>query len=163
MKKLLLALLLPACSAHAQSPPTPPAPTELAPSAGQEASTPFKLASVVVVHTSDSARTAYRKLATLLLAQAYQLEVTDSVHGQIITDYHRTAYHRVKTSLHFVIIAQASGALVEERAIGQVISADKRFAVECRGTPDMPIACAWAEMWRLASLYPAGSLAYKRD
>jgi hypothetical protein len=163
MKKLLLALLLPACSAYAQSLPSPPVPTELGPPLGQEAPTPFKLASVIVVHTADSARTAYQKLATLLLEQGYQLAETDSVQGRIITDYHRSAYRQIKVSLHFVISAHATGALVEERAIGQVSVAASRFAVECRGTPTMPIACAWSEMWRLASLYPAGALAYKRD
>ncbi|MFD1875558.1 hypothetical protein [Hymenobacter bucti] len=163
MKKLLLALLLLAYSAGAQSLPPLPAPTELGPPAGQEASMPFKLANVIVVHTSDSPRTAYQKLATLLLEQGYQLEKTDSAQGRITTDYHRSAYRRIKVSLQFVISAQASGALVEERAIGQVSVAASRFAVECRGTPTMPIACAWSEMWRLASLYPAGALAYKRD
>lgn len=163
MKKLLLALLLPACSAYAQSLPLPPAPTELGPPAGQEAATPFNLASVIVVHTADSARTAYQKLSTLLLAQGYQVVETDPAQGRIITDYHRSAYRRIKVSLQFVIRVQASGALVEERAIGQVSVPDSRFAVECRGTPNMPIACAWSETWRLASLYPAGSLAYKRD
>ncbi|WP_223654295.1 hypothetical protein [Hymenobacter psoromatis] len=163
MKELLLALLLPAYSTHAQSLPTPPTPTELAPPAGQEAPTPFKLANVIVVHTPDSARTAYRKLATLLLAQGYQLAETDSAQGRITTDYHRSAYRRIKVSLHFVIIAQATGSLIEEQAIGQVTTADSRFGVECRGTPNMPIACAWSEMWRLASRYPAGSLAYKRE
>jgi hypothetical protein len=163
MKKLLLALLLPAYSAYAQSLPSPPMPTEQGPPAGQEAATPFNLASVIVVHTPDNIRTAYQKLATLLLEQGYQLAETDSVQGRITTDYHRSAYRRIKVSLQFVISAQANGALIEERAIGQVSVAASRFAVECRGTPNMPIACAWSEMWRLASLYPAGSLAYKRD
>lgn len=162
MKKLLLTLLLPACSAYAQSLPLPPAPTELGPPAGQEATTPFNLANVIVVHTADSARTAYQNL-TLLLAQGYQVVETDPAQGRISTDYHRSAYRRIKVSLQFVIRAQASGALIEERAIGQVSVAASRFAVECRGTPNMPIACAWSEMWRLASLYPAGSLAYKRE
>ena len=117
----------------------------------------------ILLTKADSARTAYRNLATLLLDQGYQLEETDPAHGRITTDYHRSAYRRIKVSLHFVIIAQASGTLVEERAIDQVSVAASRFAVECRGTPNMPIACAWSEMWRLASLYPAGSLAYKRD
>jgi hypothetical protein len=163
MKKLLLALLLPACSASAQSLPAPPTPTQQGPPAGQEAATPFNLASVIVVHTPDSTRTAYQKLTMLLLEQGYQLAETDSVQGRITTDYHRSAYRRIKVSLQFVLSAHASGALIEERAIGQVSVPDSRFAVECRGTPNMPIACAWSEMWRLASLYPAGSLAYKRD
>lgn len=165
MKKLLLALLvLPAFSARAQSPPMPPAPTELGPPAGQEAPTPFRFAGVVVVHTPDSARAAHRNLSRLLLAQGYQLDETDAAQGLIVTHYRPTAYNRgVKAALHFTILPHASGALIEERAIGQVISADSRFVVECRGTAKMPIASAWAEMWRLASLYPAGSLAYKRD
>ncbi|SMB79787.1 hypothetical protein SAMN00120144_4221 [Hymenobacter roseosalivarius DSM 11622] len=164
MKKLLLAvLLLPAFSARTQSLSRPPAPLEVAPPAGQEASTPFPLANVIVVHTSDSARTAYLKLAQLLRAQGYQLEKTDQAHGLITTHYHRTAYHRgVKASLQFTIRPQGAGAIIEERAIGQVISASSRFPVECRGTAKMPIASAWAEMWRMASCYPAGSLAYKR-
>jgi hypothetical protein len=141
----------------------PPAPTELGPPAGQEAATPFNLANVIVVHTADSARIAYQKLTMLLLAQGYQLVETDSAQGRISTDYHRSAYRRIKVSLQFVISAQPNGALVEERAFGQVSVAASRFAVECRGTPNMPIACAWSEMWRLASLYPAGSLAYKRE
>jgi hypothetical protein len=86
--------------------------------------------------------TAYQKLTALLLAQGYQVVETDSAQGRIITDYHRSAYRRIKVSLHFVISAHASGALVEERAIGQVSVAASRFAVECRGTPTMPIACA---------------------
>lgn len=164
MNKLLLALLLlPAFSARAQSLPTPPAPTELGPPVGQEAPAPFTFASVVVVHTPDSARAAFRKLAALLRAQGYQLAEADSAHGLLTTDYHRTAYRRVKASLQFVVRAHANGAFIEERAVGQVTTADSRFAVECRGTPNTPIACAWAEMWRVASLYPAGSLAYKRD
>jgi hypothetical protein len=129
---------------------------ELGPLAGQEAPTPFKLASVIVVHTSDSAGTAYQKLVTLLLEQGYQLAETDPTQGRITTDYHCSAYRRIKVSLHFVISAQVTGALVEERAIGQVSVAASRFAVECRGTPNMPIACAWSEMWRLASRYPGG-------
>jgi hypothetical protein len=163
MKKLLLALLLPACWAQAQTLPTPPTPTEVRPLAGQEAAAPFHLASVIVVHTADSARTAYQNLTTLLLAQGYQVVETDPAQGRLSTDYRRSAYHRIKVSLQFVITAHASGSLIEERAIGQVSVAASRFAVECRGTPNMPIACAWAEMWRLASLYPAGTLAYKRD
>ena len=163
MKKLLLALLLSACGARAQTLPIPPTPTEVGPPTGQEASAPFHLASVIVVHTADSARTAYRNLTTLLLEQGYQLQETAPAQGRIITDYRRSAYHRIKVSLQFVITAHASGSLIEERAIGQVSVAASRFAVACRGTPNMPIACAWAEMWRLASLYPAGTLAYKQD
>nr|GFB72010.1 hypothetical protein [Tanacetum cinerariifolium] len=112
------------------------------PPAGQEAAAPFNLANVIVVHTADSARTAYQKLTLLLLAQGYQLVETDSAQGRISTDYHRSAYRRIKVSLQFVISAHARGALVEERAIGQVSVAASRFAVECRGTPNMPIACA---------------------
>jgi hypothetical protein len=40
-----------------------------------------------------------------------------------------------------MISAQASGALIEERVMGQVSVAASRFAVECRGTPNMAIAC----------------------
>lgn len=163
MKKALLALLLLTYSAHAQTLPTPPTPTEMGPPAGQEATTPFPLANVIVVHTADSARTAYQNLTALLLAQGYQLAEIDPAHGRLTTDYRRSDYRRIKVSLRFVISPHASGALVEERAIGQVSIEASRFGVECRGTPKMPIACAWSEMWRLASLYPAGSLAYKRD
>jgi hypothetical protein len=160
---LLFLLLLPAFAARAQSPPpVPPAPTELGPPAGQEAPAPFPFANVIVVHTPDSASTAHRKLSQLLLEQGYQLEKTAAAQGRITTNYRRSAYRGVKASLQFTIIAQGAGARIEEQAIGQVISADSRFAVECRGTPKMPIACAWAEMWRVASLYPAGTLAYKR-
>jgi len=163
MKKALLALLLLTYSVHAQTLPTPPTPTEMGPPAGQEATIPFPLANVIVVHTADSARTAYQNLTALLLAQGYQLAETDPAHGRLTTDYRRSDYRRIKVSLRFVISPHASGALVEERAIGQVSIEASRFGVECRGTPKMPIACAWSEMWRLASLYPAGSLAYKRD
>jgi hypothetical protein len=163
MKQLLLAFLLLAYSAHAQGLPTPPAPTDLAPPAGQEASGPFKFANVIVVHTADSARTAYRNLTTLLLAQGYQLVETDPTQGRLMTDYRRSDYRRIKVSLRFVITPQASGALLEERAISQVSVEASCFGVECRGTPKMPIACAWSEMWRIARLYPAGVLAYKRD
>lgn len=133
MKMVLLALLLLSCSASAQTLPTPPAPTETGPPAGQEANTPFPLAE------------------------------TDPAHGRLTTDYRHSDYRRIKVSLRFVISPQASGSRIEERATGQVSIEASRFGVECRGTPKMPIACAWAEMWRLASLYPAGSLAYKRD
>jgi hypothetical protein len=163
MKMALLALLLLTYSASAQTLPTPPAPTETGPPAGQEANTPFPLANVLVVHTADSAHTAYRNLTALLLAQGYQLAETDPAHGRFTTDYRRSDYRRIKVALRFVISPQASGSLIEERATGQVSIEASRFGVECRGTPKMPIACAWAEMWRLASLYPAGSLAYKRD
>jgi hypothetical protein len=117
------------------------------PPAGQEASTPFQLASVIVVHTSDSTHSAYQKLATLLLEQGYHLQETEPAQGLLTTDYGRSAYRRIKVSLHFVISAHTSGSLIEERAIGQVSVAASRFAVACRGTPIMPIACAWSEMY----------------
>lgn len=167
---LLLALLFGAGAARAQeyqpAYPPPSEPYAAAPPAGQEATSPFKRATVVVLHTADSASVAYTNLARLLLAAGYPIDKSDKELGYINTGFHVGQNKAVEQSLRAAIIPKKGGALIEIRGVYRMPSIGRgvmagESPIECRGAFGSPAGISWQEMLRLASAYHAPRLAYK--
>jgi hypothetical protein len=159
MKSHLLALMLLA---------TVPALAQTTAAPTSEASTPLKGASVIVLTTTDSAATAYTKVARLLMADGYALDKTDKELGFINTGYRATINKGVEASLRFVILPQSSGSAIELRGVyrvpgmtNTVIGGDS--PIEMRGAASSPAGRAWEEMLRVSRLYPGVTITYKRQ
>jgi hypothetical protein len=167
MKHYLLAALL-ACSvpALAQNRVVIPKPAPEQPE-GTEAAEVFKRANIIIIHSTDSAATAYTKLARALLADGYTIEKSDKEIGYINTQYRVTTIAKaLQAALKFTITAAAGETRIEMRATGLVSSVPALgiMRVEARGQSGSAISFAWAEMQRAATLYPGQTtLTYKRE
>ena len=160
MKHYLLAgLILAAAPTLAQT----------APAAGQEAPTPFKKANTVIIHTTDSLGTAYKKLAGVLLNAGYTLDRNDKELGFLNTKArpaaNKVAMHTlrasvVKTPEGTDILLRGSYATPGLAAVSPwLMSGDTE--TEYRGMKTSVVMSCWNELEKVAALYPGGRLSYK--
>jgi hypothetical protein len=161
MKSLLLAALL-ACSvpALAQSSYT-----------GPEVAAPVKWASTIVLHSADSASTAYTKALRALLAAGYGIERSDKDGLYITTSTPGKALEgNVFLTIRVAVSPAASGSEVAFRGVYTWASAamvmaerqNKPLTVQFIGRGGNPTQRAWDGMQQVALLaVPGARLGYK--
>jgi len=133
---------------------------------GSEGASLFKRANVLIIHTTDSTSVAYTKIARILLADGYAIEKADKELGYINTQYRTTAVSRaLQAALRFTIAPGTSETRIELRGTGLMPGFPTlgTMRLEARGQGGSPISTAWAEMQRVATLYPGAQLSYKRE
>lgn len=160
MKHYLLAgLLLAAVPSIAQT----------APPDGQEAAQPFKKANTLIIHTSDSVATAYRKLAGVLLNAGYTIDRNDKELGFLNTKARPTAKKMAMQTLRASVVKTQTGAdiLLKGSYATPGLAAMSPWLMsgdtetEYRGMKGSLIMSCWDELEKVAALYPGGRLAYK--
>jgi hypothetical protein len=161
MKHYLLAALL-ACSVPALAQAVPPA--------GQEAAAPFKKANLVIIHTTDSVATAYKKLAAVLLGAGYTLDRADKELGFLNTKARPTPNNKAMHTLRASVVAAQGGSDIQLRgsfampmlaAMSPLMAGDSETVF--RGMKGAPFMASWDEMQKVATLYPGGRVAYKQQ
>ena len=160
MKHCLLAGLLLA---------TIPALAQTAPPAGQEATQAFKKANTLIIHTSDSVTTAYRKLAGVLLNAGYTIDRNDKELGFLNTKARPTPNKTAMDTLRASVVKTQAGAdILLKRSYATpglaaispwLMSGDTE--TEYRGMRGSIVMSCWDELEKVAALYPGGRLAYK--
>jgi hypothetical protein len=155
MKHYLLAgLLLAAVPALAQTAPPPPI---------IESAMPFKRASVIVLHTTDSLGVAYSKLGRVLLDGGYPIDRSDKDLGYINTSYQPTKNRAVEAAFRFSIKPSKEGAIIEIRGVCKMPSMRvSDTPIDFRGSFGNPIGIAWEEMNRIALAYAAPKVTYRK-
>jgi hypothetical protein len=141
-----------------------------APPAGTESATPFKGANTLILHTPDSARVAYNKLAQSLLASGYSLEKTDKELGFIGTTSRPAPRYNMMYACRFFIKPTASGSDIRATGVFTLPGAAAVSAImagespiEYRGGQSSTFMICWQAMQKAtAAAYPAAAVAYVR-
>jgi hypothetical protein len=153
MKHLLLAgLLLASVPVLAQAP---------------AAEAPFKGANTIVVHTADSAATAYKKIAHILLDAGYTLDRADKDLLFLNTKSKSAPRYNMLHVVRASVKATASGADIQLKdaftlpgaaAVSAIMAGESE--TQYRGAQSSTYMVCWNELHRLAALYPSGKLGY---
>ena len=168
MKYLLFICFLIPAIVNAQMQPVQPTFAELAAS-GQEGPQPFKGANTIHIYTTDSASVAYDRFAAILLEAGYSLKMADKSLRALSTESRPAPRYNVSHHLRASVVQTASGAEIRIRdsfalpsaaAVSSVMAGEQETV--CRGMQGSPFMVCWAEIQRLASLYPKGIVMYSK-
>ena len=136
---------------------------------GQEVPTPFKKANTIIIHTTDSTGTAYKKLAGVLFNAGYTLDRNDRELGFLNTKARPAANKAAMQTLRASIIKTPEGAdiLLKGAYATPGLAAISPWLMsgdtetEYRGMKTSIVMSCWNELEKVAALYPGGRLAYK--
>ncbi len=127
-------------------------------------SVPFKGASTIHIHTLDSAAVAYRKFAGILLAAGYGLKNSDKELLALTTEPRAMAkMPGVLLQLRTAATPGKAGADIQLRGAFSISGIAGESEAVFRGMNGSPFMTCWAEMQRLAALYPGAALYYTKD
>jgi hypothetical protein len=177
MKYLLcLSLLSATMAAHAQTKPEndgayysskdAAAARKAAPASGQEAEQPFKGANTVVVHTSDSAATAFRNAGRALIASGYSPTQKDSELLYLLTGFRPLSQGAtLRVSMRISVTSEPSGSAIAFTGTVASAMADLWVGgatpvtgrVEFRPSGNRRV---WDELLRVADACHCGRVAY---
>lgn len=129
---------------------------------GKGGETETRRATGLVIHTSDDADTAYRRLAGLLVDRGYSLAETDNVLYSITTDWRATSRGQVRVR---AMVREGEGVGVTIRGdvvlninvgkslLGQEAREDAPTPISEVGMKGSPAREAWEELEAIAASY----------
>ncbi len=126
-----------------------------------QATQPVKGAATALVHTQDTPSQAYIKLGQLLLADGYIIDKSDPQLGFINTKSRIIQANRgVEVAMQIAISEAGGETLITERGAAKMPYLGE-FPASFRGGANSPVGRAWAELERVARLYPGATVTYK--
>jgi hypothetical protein len=128
---------------------------------------PAKGANVIIIVTSDSAKAAYNKLATILLTSGYTLDRADKellfVNTKPKPAPRYNMEHAPRASINAIptgskILLRDSFTLPGAAAVAAFMAGQQE--VVYRGGKGSTFMVCWAELERIANLYPGARIEY---
>jgi hypothetical protein len=130
-------------------------------------SVPPKGANVIIITTSDSAKVAYNKLASILLNAGYTIDKADKDLLFVNTKPKPAPRYNMEHAPRANITATATGSSILLRdsftlpgaaAVASFMAGQQE--VVYRGSKSSTFMVCWDELQRLAALYPNGKIEY---
>ena len=167
--RVVAVLFLMPVVAFAQMHPSPSVQSES--TAVQEAIAPFKGATAIIVHTTDSAAVAYKKVARSLLASGFSLNKTDEALGYISTAARQAPRYNMLYTCSVSIQRAQQGTTVTmygafslpgAAAVSPIMAGES--TIEYRGGPNSTYMICWNALQKaLAVAYPNATTGYVRQ
>lgn len=132
---------------------------------------PPKLVNVAVVQTADTVKAAYHRMGQVLVKAGYDLNEanydTEKLQGTLayITTIDRNLPARpdVRVALQASVLAAPGGGTAIELRGTYTLDGLHRLPITNRGGTGSLPAATWVELERVADLFPAGTITYRRE